>query len=267
MMPTSVTSLIELYYKRSLRAMEEVYGITLFGLRFFRYVFVPPYEAGEVRKHMDELGAKSVPLLTVVGLIMGVILALQSRPTLDRFGAGSFLPAMISLTIVRELGPVITALIVAGRVSSGIGAELGSMKVTEQIDALEVSGVDPFNFLVVTRILACILVLPLLTIYVDFLSIFGGFIAEWLSTNSTFQLYFSEVISSITFLDLIPGVGKTAVFGFIIGMIGAYQGFNTTRGTEGVGRAATTAVVLASLNIIFVDMIIVQLTLMIFGPS
>ncbi|MDH7516369.1 MAG: ABC transporter permease [Bacteroidota bacterium] len=257
--------LVELYYRRALSAMEEIYGITIFGLRFFRYVFVPPYEWGEVRKHMDELGAKSIPLLTVVGTIMGLILALQSRPTLDRFGAGAFLPAMIALTIVRELGPVITALIVAGRVSSGIGAELGSMKVTEQIDALEVSSVDPYNYLVVTRVLACILMLPLLTVYVDFLSIFGGFIAEVLAGNTTFQLYFSDVISATTFLDLIPGVGKTAVFGFIIGIIGAYEGFHTTRGTEGVGRAATTAVVLASLNIIFVDMIIVQLTLMFFG--
>jgi phospholipid/cholesterol/gamma-HCH transport system permease protein len=265
MIPRPIEKLATLYYQRAERAMDQVYGITMFGLRFFRYVFRPPWELGEVRKHMDELGSKSLPLLTVVGLIMGVILALQSRPTLDRFGAGSFLPAMIALTIVRELGPVITALIVAGRVSSGIGAELGSMKVTEQIDALEVSAVDPFNYLVVTRIIACSIMLPLLTAWVDFLAIFGGFISEALSSNSTFALYFSEVISSLKLVDVIPGVGKTAVFGYIIGLIGAYQGFNTTHGTEGVGRAATTAVVLASLNIIFVDMIIVQLTLMIWG--
>lgn len=265
MNPGIIHRLVETYYNRVVVAMERVYGITFFGLRFFRYVFVPPYEIAEVRKHMDELGSKSIALLSIVGLIMGVILALQSRPTLDRFGAGSFLPNMIALTIVRELGPVITALIVAGRVSSGIGAELGSMKVTEQIDALEVSAVDPYKFLVVTRILACTIMLPLLTAYVDFLAIFGGYIAEALSGNFSFQLYFAEVISSITFLDVLPGVGKTAVFGFIIGMIGCYQGFHCEEGTEGVGKAATTAVVLASLNIIFVDMIIVQLTLMIFG--
>ncbi len=265
MISNKVQSLASMYQARLMRSMEEVYGITMFGLRFFKYAFRPPWELSEVRKHMDELGAKSIPLLTVVGLIMGVILALQSRPTLDRFGAGSFLPAMIALTIVRELGPVITALIVAGRVSSGIGAELGSMKVTEQIDALEVSAVDPFNHLVVTRVLACAIMMPLLTAYVDFLSIFGGYLSEVLSSNTTFQLYFSEVISSLKFLDVIPGVGKTIVFGYIIGLIGAYQGFNTTRGTEGVGRAATTAVVLASLNIIFVDMVIIQLTLMLFG--
>ena len=248
-------------------AMEQVQGITMFGLRFFRYVFVPPYEWSQVRKHLDDLGAKSLPLLTVVGLIMGLILALQSRPTLDRFGAGAFLPAMLSLTIVRELGPVITALIVAGRVSSGIGAEVGSMKVTEQIDALEVSGIDPFNYLVVTRVVACSLILPLLTAYVDFLGIFGGYIAEWISHNSSLQLYFTEVVQSLRFYDILPGVGKTIAFGYIIGVIGTYQGFNTSRGTEGVGRAATSAVVLASLNIIFLDMIIVQLTLLLLGPG
>ncbi|MBR9977703.1 MAG: ABC transporter permease [Bacteroidetes bacterium] len=248
-------------------SMEQVYGITMFGLKFFRYVFVPPYEWSQVRKHFDELGAKSIPLLTIVGVIMGLILALQSRPTLDRFGAGGFLPAMIALTIVRELGPVITALIVAGRVSSGIGAEVGSMKVTEQIDALEVSGIDPYNYLVVTRVLACAIILPLLTAYLDFLAIFGGYIAEWISSSSSMQLYFTEVVQSLTFYDVIPGVGKTVAFGYIIGLIGAYQGYNTSRGTEGVGMAATSAVVLASLNIIFLDMVIIQLTILILGPG
>jgi phospholipid/cholesterol/gamma-HCH transport system permease protein len=254
-----------MFVRRLRTTMEKVEGITMYSLKFFRYVFVPPYEFGQVRKHMDDLGAKSIPLLTAVGLIMGLILALQTRPTLDRFGAGSFLPAMIAITIVRELGPVITALIVAGRVSSGIGAELGSMKVTEQIDALEVSAVDPFNYLVVTRVLACIIMMPLLTAYVDFLSIFGGYIAEYIDHNTTFQLYFSDVIFSLRFLDIIPGVGKTAIFGFIIGIIGAYEGFNTSQGTEGVGRAATTAVVLSSLNIIFVDMVIIEIILILFG--
>lgn len=250
---------------RLLGMFESIYNLTMFGLRFMRYVFVPPYELGQVRKHLDDLGAKSMPLLTAVGLIMGIILALQSRPVLDRFGAGSFLPSMIAITMVREMGPVITALIVAGRVASGIGAELGSMKVTEQIDALEVSAVDPFNFLVVTRVVACIIMMPLLTSYVDFLSIFGGYVAEWIAGNSTLQLYFTEVVLGLRLTDILPGVGKTAVFGLIIGLIGAYQGYNTDRGTEGVGKAATTAVVLASLNIIFVDMVIVQISLLLFG--
>jgi phospholipid/cholesterol/gamma-HCH transport system permease protein len=262
-----IERLLALYGGRIRRAMAEVHGITIFGLRFFRYAFRPPYEIGQIRKHMDELGAKSIPLLSVVGLIMGLILALQSRPVLDRFGAGSWLPAMLSITIVREMGPVITALIVAGRVSSGIGAELGSMKVTEQIEALEVSAVDPYNYLVVTRIIACSIVLPLVTVWVDFLGILGGYLAELVAKNTSFQLYFYESMAALTFRDVIPGVAKTIIFGFIIGMIGAYQGFNTSRGTEGVGRAATTAVVVASLNIIFVDLVIVQLTMVLFGAG
>ena len=262
---TGFNEAIGVFSRRAQRALLEIYGITVFGLRFFRYLFVPPYEFGQVRKHLDELGAKSLPLLTIVGLIMGLILALQSRPTMDRFGAGSFIPAMIAITIVRELGPIITALIVAGRVSSGIGAELGSMRVTEQIEALEVSGVDPYNYLVVTRTLACCIMLPLLTAYVDFLGIFGGYLAEVLSSSTTFQLYFYESMLSLRFLDVIPGVGKTIMFGYIIGIIGSYEGYNSSRGTEGVGRAATTSVVLASLNIIFLDMVIVKLTLLFFG--
>ncbi len=256
---------VRVFGTRLEQALSELYGITGFTLRFWKYIFRPPFEGGEVRKHLDELGSKSLPLVTVVGVLMGLILAMQSRPVLDRLGAGSFLPAMLALTIIREMGPVITALVVAGRVSSGIGAELGSMRVTEQIDALEVSAVDPFNFLVVTRTLACTLMMPLIVAYVDLIAIFGGFLSEWISQNSSFQLYFSEVISSVRFADIIPGVAKTAVFGFIIGIIGCYKGYTSENGTEGVGRAATTAVVLASLNIIFVDMVMVRVTLMVFG--
>ncbi len=265
MRPLRLHTVLDHLARRFQLAMEKVQGITMFGLRFFIAVFQPPYELGQIRKHMDDLGAKSMPLLTAVGVIMGLILSLQSRPTLERFGAGSFLPSMLALTIVREMGPVITALIVAGRVSSGIGAEIGSMKVTEQIDALTVSAVDPYKYLVVTRVVACIIMMPLLTAYVDFLGIAGGYTAEFLAQNSTFELYFNDVIGSLQFLDVIPGIGKTAVFGFIIGIIGSYEGFHAAQGTEGVGRAATNAVVLSSLNIIFVDMIIIQLILIFFG--
>lgn len=256
---------ISFFYRKARKSLQGLYELTVFSLKFFLYIFKPPFEWAEVRKHLDELGSKSLPLVTVVGILMGLILAMQSRPVLERFGAGSFLPAMLALTIIREMGPVITALVVAGRVSSGIGAELGSMKVTEQIDALEVTAVDPFNYLVVTRTLACVIMMPLIVAYVDFVAIFGGYVSEWITFNSSFQLYFSEVVGSVTFYDIIPGVGKTAMFGFIIGIIGCYKGFTSENGTEGVGRAATTAVVLASLNIIFVDMIMVRLTLLFFG--
>ncbi len=247
------------------KSFEDVYDLSVFSLKFFTSVFRPPFELPEVRKHLDDLGSKSLPLVSMVGFIMGLILAMQTRPTLDRFGAGSYLPAMIALSIVRELGPVITALIVAGRVSSGIAAEIGSMRVTEQIDALEVNAVDPYKYLVVTRVAACIIMMPLITAYVDFLAILGGYVAETITYTSSFQLYFTDVINSLTFFDIIPGVAKTAVFGFIIGIVGSYQGFTADSGTRGVGRAATAAVVYASLHIIFVDMILVRLTLYIFG--
>jgi phospholipid/cholesterol/gamma-HCH transport system permease protein len=168
---------------------------------------------------------------------------------------------MVALSVVRELGPVLTALIFAGRVSSGIGAELGSMRVTEQIDAMEVSAIDPFRFLVVTRVVACSIILPVLAVYVIFLAIFGGYIAVMLVQNSSFELYTGAVIQSITFSDAIPGVGKTIFFGFIVGIVGAYKGYNADKGTEGVGKASTTSVVLASLLILVADMILVKISL------
>jgi len=215
---------------------------------------------------MDELGVKTLPIVSVTGFIIGVVLALQSQPIMARFGAESFLPAMVSLSVVRELGPVITALIFAGRVSSGIGAELGSMRVTEQIDAMEVSAIDPFRFLVVTRVVACSLILPVLTLYVVFLAIFGGYLAMILSQSMSLQLYVVSVVEAIRFGDIIPGIGKTFFFGFIVGIVGAYKGYNADKGTEGVGKASTTSVVLASLLILVTDTILVKITLMIW-PS
>ncbi|MBX2977161.1 MAG: ABC transporter permease [Ignavibacteriaceae bacterium] len=234
---------------------------TYFIIRFLKNVFIPPYEFVETKKHMDELGVKTLPIVSVTGFIIGLVLALQSHPVLARFGAETFLPSMVALSVVRELGPVLTALIFAGRVSSGIGAELGSMRVTEQIDAMEVSAIDPFRFLVVTRVLACTLILPMLTVYVIFLAILGGFIAVILVQNSSLQLYTGAVIEAITFSDIIPGVGKTFFFGFIVGIVGAFKGYNADKGTEGVGKASTTSVVLASLLILIADMILVKISL------
>jgi phospholipid/cholesterol/gamma-HCH transport system permease protein len=172
---------------------------------------------------------------------------------------------MVALSVVRELGPVLTALIFAGRVSSGIGAELSSMRVTEQIDAMEVSAVHPYRYLVVTRILACTLILPILTLYVNFLAIIGGFMAISLSQGITFHQYIDAVFRSLQFSDLIPGLAKTFVFGFIVGAVGAYKGYNATNGTVGVGRASTSAVVMASLLILITDMVLVKITVMIWS--
>jgi phospholipid/cholesterol/gamma-HCH transport system permease protein len=236
-------------------------GLWTFSIQFFRYVFIPPYEVYEIRKHMNELGIKTFPIVSVTGFIIGLVVAMQTQPVLARFGAEANLPGSVGISIVRELGPVITALIFAGRVSSGIGAELGSMRVTEQIDAMEVSAIDPFKFLVVTRVFACTFILPILTVYVIFISLFGAYVAVLLVQNMTFEFYIGSVLKSVEFGDAIPGITKTFVFGFIVGIVGSYKGYTATNGTEGVGRASTTAVVVSSLLILIFNMILVKLTL------
>lgn len=238
-----------------------VAGLSMFTLEFFKNVFKPPFEFAEIKKHIDELGFKTMPIVTVTGFIIGLVLSMQSYPILVRFGAQSFLPNMVSLSVVRELGPVLTAIIFAGRVSSGIGAELGSMRVTEQIDAMEVSAVNPFKFLVVTRILACTLILPVLTAYVIALAIIGGFLALLLFQSINFTLYINSVIKALEFTDYIPGIIKTFFFGFIVGAVGSYKGYTAVNGTVGVGKASTSSVVLSSLLILLVDMVLVKITL------
>jgi phospholipid/cholesterol/gamma-HCH transport system permease protein len=240
---------------------ETLSGLFIFSVRFFREMFIPPYEIQEIRKHMIELGMKTLPIVGVTGLIIGLVMTMQLQPVLQRFGAEAFLPGSIGITIVRELGPVITALIFAGRVSSGIGAELGSMRVTEQIDAMEVSGVNPFRFLVCTRVFATTFILPILTVYVIFISLLGSYIAVVLVQNMTWEYFIGRVIFSVEFADAVPGILKTFVFGFIVGVVGAYLGYNAKNGTEGVGKASTTAVVVASLLILIFDMVLVKLTL------
>lgn len=230
-----------------------------FAGRFFTTVFRPPYEWRQVFRHVDELGTYSVPLVLVTNFLIGAILALQARPTMEQFGAAGFLPALLTRSLVIELCPVITALIVAGRVASGIGAELGSMKVTEQIEAMECSGVDPYNYLVTTRIVALLILMPILTMLADFIGIFGGYIAERIETGATMELFYQSVQEFLYFWDVVPGILKTMFFGFTIALIGAYKGFNATSGTEGVGRATTSAVVVASLWILIIDLILVKL--------
>jgi len=241
-----------------------VYEITVFSLRFFKEVGVPPYEVGEFAGHLANFGLRSFPLVSVIGLLMGLILSLQTKPVLSRFGAESFLPVMVAVSVVRELGPVITALVVAGRVSSGIGAEIGSMKVTEQIDALEVSSVDPYRFLVVPRILAGIVALPLLTAYADFLAVIGSFAIMYVSGGIGWQFFLSSTVTALSFADVIPGIGKTFFFGFVISTIGAYFGFKAEGGTASVGRAATSSVVFASFLILITDFVLVKVGILIF---
>lgn len=239
---------------------EEVAGITRFTFRFIGQVFRPPYEFNELLKQCYLIGYRSFPLIAITGLIMGLVLTIQSRPTLAEFGAESWLPAMVAVSIVREIGPVITALIFAGKAGSGIGAELASMKVTEQIDAMEVSGTNPFKYIVVTRVVAATLMLPALVILADAISLYGSFVGVNLKGDVSIQLFFLQVIESLEFSDVFPAFIKTFVFGFFVGIISCYKGYNTNEGTEGVGKAANASVVLSSLSVFIIDMIAVQLT-------
>jgi phospholipid/cholesterol/gamma-HCH transport system permease protein len=235
-------------------------NFALFIGRFFKEIFKPPFQINEFIRQCFAIGYKSLPLVTITGFIMGLVLTIQSRPTMLKFGAESWLPSMVSLSLIREIAPVITALICAGKIASGIGAELGSMKVTEQIDAMEVSAINPYKYLVVTRILATTLMVPLLVIFADLVGIFGGYVGYNIHGSITLYRYFSEVIEHLEFLDLLPAVIKTFFFGFFIGVIGCYKGFNASNGTASVGVAANSAVVTASLSIFIIDMLAVQLT-------
>lgn len=242
----------------------DVGNVTLFTTKFFKEVFSPPYEFKEFLKQCYIIGYKSIPLVAITGFIMGLVLTLQSRPTLAKFGAESWLPGMVALSLIREIAPVITALICAGKISSGIGAELGSMKVTEQIDAMEVAAINPFKYLVVTRILATTLMVPLLVIFADGIGMLGGYIGINMHGDASLFRYISKVFDSLAFVDIIPATIKTFFFGFFIGMIGCYKGFNAENGTASVGQAANSAVVTASLTIFIIDMLAVQLTDLLF---
>ena len=238
----------------------EVGNISSFIGKIFREAFSTQFEFKEFLRQCFEIGNKSLPLVGITGAIMGIVLTIQSRPTLVNFGAVSMLPSMVAVSMIREIGPVITALICAGKVGSGMGAELGSMKVTEQIDAMEVSATNPMRFLVITRVLAATLMIPLLVIFADTLGFFGSWLGVNIKGDVSFTLFFSQAFSSIEFLDFLPAVIKTFFFGAVIGIVGCYKGYNAGRGTESVGLAANSAVVLSSLLVIVVDMIAVQIT-------
>ncbi|MFZ5970945.1 MAG: MlaE family ABC transporter permease [Bacteroidota bacterium] len=234
--------------------------ISEFAIRYFREVLFPPYEFRELLKQGYFIGNKSLGLVSLTGFIMGVVLTLQTRPTLIEFGAVSWMPSMVGIAIVREIGPVLTALICAGKVGSGIGAELASMKVTEQIDAMEVSGTNPFKYLVITRVTATTIILPILVLLSDVISLFGSALVEYVKGGVSMQLYFAKVFEFLQFGDLMPSVIKSFFFGFAIAIVGCYKGFTSTKGTEGVGRTANEAVVIASMLVFIIDFIAVLVT-------
>ncbi|RKN80230.1 MlaE family ABC transporter permease [Ulvibacterium marinum] len=235
----------------------EIGELSFFAGRFFKEALRPPFEIRELLRQCFQMGNRSLVLVLVTGFIIGLVLTLQSRPTMIQFGAESWMPNMVGISIVRELGPVITALVCAGRIASGIGAELGSMRVTEQIDAMEVSGTNPFKYLVVTRILATTLMLPLLVILGDAVALYGSALVEYFKGEVSFRLYFNTVFDALSYGDLIPATIKSFFFGFAIGLVGCFKGYYCKKGTAGVGLAANTAVVFTSMLLFVIDFIAV----------
>jgi len=234
--------------------------VFLFVRQIARETFSRDFEFREFLRQCFQIGNKSLPLISITGIIIGLVLTIQSRPVLIRFGAVTLLPGMVAISLIREMGPVITALLCAGKIGSGIGAELGSMKVTEQIDAMEVSSTNPMRFLVVTRVLAATLMIPLLILYADALGILGSWVGANIKGDVSLFLFFSQAFAHIKFMDFFPAVIKSFFFGAAIGLVGCYKGYNAGRGTESVGIAANSAVVLASLLVIIIDMVAVQIT-------
>lgn len=229
-----------------------------FILRVLREFFKPPYEWKEILKQCFEVGNKSLFLISFTAFIAGVVFTKQSRPSLASFGAESWLPSLVSQAVVRSLGPLITGLICAGKLGSNIGAELGSMQVSEQIDAMEVSGTRPFSYLVVSRITATTLMLPILVVFADIIALFGSFLTVNFFNRSSLQLYFNEVATSITYLDIFSSLIKSAFFGFAIGLVGSYAGYHSGKGTTGVGKAANAAVVISMILIFVIDLVSLQ---------
>jgi phospholipid/cholesterol/gamma-HCH transport system permease protein len=242
-----------------LGALESVGALATFGARALVESVRPPYEPAEILRHLYQFGLRSMPLVLTSGFAVGIVLSMHTRATLQRFGAEAMIPAGLAVALVRETGPLTTGLLVSGRVGAGIGAEIGAMKVTEQIDALEANAVDAFKFLTVTRVIACMIAMPLLTTLMNFAGIFGGYVAEAAVSGMPWRLYFERAFTFIGFSDLIPATLKTIVFGYLIAIVGCYLGFTATRGTEGVGEASTRSVVMSSILIILSDVILVKI--------
>lgn len=240
--------------------LEETGDISRFAGRFFTQSFKPRYELAEFIRQCFVIGYKSLPLIGLTGFIMGLVLTMQLRPSLIDYGVESQLPAMVGIAIVREIGPVITALIFSGKIGSSIGAELGSMRVTEQIDAMEVSGTNPFKYLVVTRVMAATLMLPVLVVLSDAISLYGSYLGVNIRGATSFNLFSKQVFDALSFSDIWPAFIKTYFFGFAIGIVGCYKGYNSRKGTEGVGRSANSAVVISSLLVFIIDLVVVQIT-------
>lgn len=248
------------FYQPFVDFLNLVGEIAAFAWRFFKLVFKPKFEFSEFLRQCYFIGYKSLGLVGITALIIGLVITIQSRPTLVEFGAEAWLPKMVSVSLIREIVPVITALICAGKIGSSIGAELGSMKVTEQIDAMEVSGTNPFKFLVVTRVLAATFMIPVLTVLANAIALYGAYLGTNIRGVVSWNLFWNQVFDTLIYADVVPSLIKTYFFGFAIGIIGCYKGYNSDKGTEGVGLSANSAVVISSLLVFILDLIAVQIT-------
>ena len=242
-------------------------NLAMFAGRVFREAVRPPLELSEVARQIYEVGFRSLLLITAAGFAVGAVLSMHTRASLERFGAEALIPSGLALALIKETGPLVTGLLTAGRVGAGIGAELGAMRVSEQIDALESLAVDSFKYLVVTRVVAVVLAMPLLTTIMNFTGIFGGYVAETVISGMSFALYFDRAFSLISFTDYLPATLKTCVFGFIIGSVSCFLGYNTSGGTEGVGQASTRSVVYSSILLILTNVVLVKAIFFLFPAA
>ena len=241
--------------------------VSLFGWRAITNSFRRPFEGDQIWRQLAEVGSESLPLVIASGFALGAVLTLHTRSTLVTFGATAWIPTVQALAFFLEIGPLVTGLLVAGRVGSGIGAVLSNMRATEQIDAIESLSIDSFKFLVVPRIIACTLALPLLTLFLDFSGLLGGFVSEYAASRTSFQLYIAQSFASFEWSNFCPPTLKTAVFGFIIGTVSSFLGYTTNEGAQGVGRAATRSVVISSLLIILVDVLLIKFIFFMFPEN
>jgi phospholipid/cholesterol/gamma-HCH transport system permease protein len=241
--------------------------VSLFGLRAVTELCRRPFEGAQIRRQIAEVGSKSLPLVVASGFAIGAVLTLHTRSSLVTFGAAAWIPSVQALGFFVEIGPLVTSLLVAGRVGSGIGAVLSNMRATEQIDAIESLSIDSFKFLVVPRIVACTVALPILTIFMDFSGLLGGFVSEYATSRLPFRLYVYRSFSSFEWSNFYPPTLKTAVFGFAIGTVSSFLGYTTNEGAQGVGRAATRSVVVSSLLIILLDVLLIKFIFFMFPGS
>lgn len=231
-----------------------------FGAKTTRELFRRPLEIVELTRQIYECGVKSVPLIVCAGLALGAVMAMDSEASLSHFGGQSLVPQAVSIGIFRVLGPLVTGLLISGRVGAGIGAQLGGMRVTQQIDALEALGVDSFKYLVVTRVMACIIALPVLTLVTDFAGLTGGMLLDMALVHISPGFFLKDAFGGLGMSDYLPTILKTTVFGLIIGTISCYLGYNAKAGASGVGKASTRSVVFCSMTLILIDIILVKLS-------